>query len=198
MSATSLLSNVAQAARPVAGGSPLLVVWQTTNSGPSAVQVSSAKLAECWLGLNLPRACWSATSHNGRAFSRCGLTLRSRGTSTGLARAATQVIVTPRGPSRFRPLTSNVRRHMKNDTEPTIFIAPKPDSLEITLRLVCGACLGLFFGFSAWLRLAPIGAVWTATLVVAFVLPCAWGALKYGDHFWHGLSGWLRGFLFWL
>jgi soluble lytic murein transglycosylase-like protein len=32
-------------------------------------------------------------------------------TSTGLARAATQVIVTLRGPTRFRPLTSNVRPH---------------------------------------------------------------------------------------
>jgi hypothetical protein len=86
---------------------------------------------------------------------------------------------------------------MKDGTEPTIFIDPKPDGLEIALRLVCGVCLGLFFAFSAWLRLAPIGAAWTATLVVAFVSTCAWGAFKYGDHFWHGLTGWVRG-LFWL
>jgi hypothetical protein len=87
---------------------------------------------------------------------------------------------------------------MKDSTEPTIFIVPKPAGLEVTLRLVCGAGLGLFFAFSAWLRLAPIGVAWTATLVVALVFACAWGALKYGDHFWHGLSGWVRGFLFWL
>jgi hypothetical protein len=84
------------------------------------------------------------------------------------------------------------------DTEPTIFIDPKPDRLEVVLRLVCGAVIGAFLAFNTWLRLAPIGSAWTATLFVAFVLACIWGAVKYGDHFWHGLTGRVRGFFFWL
>jgi hypothetical protein len=84
------------------------------------------------------------------------------------------------------------------DTEPVILIDSKPDGLEIALRLVCGAVLGVFLAFSAWLRLAPIETACAVGLFTGFVATCAWAAVRYGDHFWHRLAGWVRGSLFWL
>jgi hypothetical protein len=112
MSATSLFPKLAQAARPLAGGSPLLAVWQTA-------KFESQRLlaALCETNRTLARSPSSARLPVGR-FSPRPSVFRVRPnpsvewTSTGLARDATQVIVSPRGPSRFRPLTSNVRPHV--------------------------------------------------------------------------------------
>jgi hypothetical protein len=45
-------------------------------------------------------------------------------TSTGLARFTSLVYVPLRGPSRFRPLMSNVRRHAKKHTASRIDLLP--------------------------------------------------------------------------
>ena len=82
------------------------------------------------------------------------------------------------------------------DTEPIILIDSKPDGLEIALRLICGALLGMLLAFSVWIRVAPIGTAWTVGLFAVFVTACAWAAAHYGDHFWHRLSEWVRRFPF--
>jgi hypothetical protein len=84
------------------------------------------------------------------------------------------------------------------DTEPVILFDPKPEGLELALRLICGAILGMFLALSAWLRLAPIEIAWTFGLFATSVATCAWAAARYGDHFWHKLAGWLCRYLFWL
>lgn len=70
------------------------------------------------------------------------------------------------------------------DDDPKILFIRQPDPLERNVRLVCGALLGLFVSFCLWLQLElafPIGVIAGAAIVAS----CAYGALKYGDDFWH-------------
>lgn len=79
-----------------------------------------------------------------------------------------------------------------NDADPKIIFDRQPDPLEQSVRLVCGALLGLVVGACAWLRYQlpwRTGAVVTAAAIVL----CAVGARKYGDDFWYRFLGFWAG-----
>jgi hypothetical protein len=131
MSATSLFSKLAQAARPLAGGSPLLAVWKTAKFG-----LQRFVGALCETGRTLARSQSSARLPVGRFLPRPSVfkvrpNPSVEWTSTGLARDATQVIVSPRGPSRFRPLSSNVRPHEKRNLNSKEFNSHCQEQLQI-------------------------------------------------------------------
>lgn len=74
---------------------------------------------------------------------------------------------------------------------PEIILSPKPDALEMKVRIGCGSLFGLFFGVLAGLYWWPT-AVGLVLFVAACVVLCAWMALKFGDRFWtEGVMKWL-------
>jgi hypothetical protein len=71
------------------------------------------------------------------------------------------------------------------DADPKILFLRQPDPFELSVRLVCGAILGVAVGGYAWIRFRLTWPVGVGVLVAAIVL-CALGARKYGDDFWYG------------
>jgi hypothetical protein len=71
------------------------------------------------------------------------------------------------------------------DPDSKILFLRQPDPFEQSVRLVCGALLGVVIGGYAWVRFPlswPAGAAVTAAAIVL----CAVCARKYGDDFWYG------------
>jgi len=87
-------------------------------------------------------------------------------------------------PCRSVPVTSTLDR--MEDLDSKILFLRQPDPFEQSVRLTCGALLGIVIGGCAWIRYRlswPAGAAVTVTAIVL----CALGARKYGDDFWYGL-----------
>jgi hypothetical protein len=69
-----------------------------------------------------------------------------------------------------------------------------PDRLEITVRAVCGALLGLFVTFWIWRLWLHWDAVYIILLAISAVAFCAWFAAKKGDEFWYQVGQNIRWF----
>jgi CHASE2 domain-containing sensor protein len=59
-----------------------------------------------------------------------------------------------------------------------------PDAFERRVRLVCGGILGLVLGVLVCLYVRPLSMPMNLGVVLASVVACAFGALRYGDKFW--------------
>lgn len=62
-----------------------------------------------------------------------------------------------------------------------------PDPLETLVRFVCGALAGALVGFWTGVRLDLSGFLPMLGITLVFCLVFAYGAVRYGDGFWHGL-----------
>jgi hypothetical protein len=78
--------------------------------------------------------------------------------------------------------------------DPKILFDHRPDPLERKIRAVCGSVLGTVIALSIWIHVFPLGVLGTTLLFAIPIVGCAWGAMKYGDDFWHSVVPWLRGF----
>jgi hypothetical protein len=73
--------------------------------------------------------------------------------------------------------------------EPLFVLDHKPDGLELVIRAVCGALLGLLLATWIWVRLRVVDAPFSiACIYLAAVGGSAYFAAKYGDRFWYGLA----------
>jgi CHASE2 domain-containing sensor protein len=87
---------------------------------------------------------------------------------------------------------SNVSRHMER--ERPIELEQRPDALEVRVRAVCGALLGAVLALGLWSTVGPFGSGATSALVVLSIVSCSFGAMKWGNPFWHKIVPWLRAF----
>jgi hypothetical protein len=88
---------------------------------------------------------------------------------------------------------SNQRGSKKSmQEEPWIVYDRVPDQLEIVVRGICGAFLGLFLTFWIW----RIWDGWAVLHIVVFAsaltVICAWLAAKKGDAFWYQVGKFIR------
>ena len=65
--------------------------------------------------------------------------------------------------------------------------APR-DLLEVVIRFVFGAAVGVAVAFLWFFRAGGVGVLIGGVTIVAFGVL----AVRFGDSFWHRLSGWLR------
>ena len=81
----------------------------------------------------------------------------------------------------------------QNETpEPWIIYERQPDKLELIVRGVCGALLGIFLTFWFWISWNPWAGseIWLfGVFVVSLCVVCA---MKFGDSFWRKFSEFMR------
>jgi hypothetical protein len=65
------------------------------------------------------------------------------------------------------------------------------DELEVKVRLVCGALLGVLVAFCFWMRLAPLSPGWLFALFLGSICICAVCAVRFGNAFWYALRLWI-------
>lgn len=65
----------------------------------------------------------------------------------------------------------------------------QPDTLELVVRSVCGAFLGLVLAGVACWRLRLSGVWHIGAMLILGAGLCAYGAAKHGDDFWWGILG---------
>ncbi len=77
-------------------------------------------------------------------------------------------------------------------SKPLIIYERQPDRLELIVRGVCGALLGILLTFWLW----RIWNHWSVTgawlFALAVVICCAIAAIKCGDGFWRKISEFMR------
>jgi hypothetical protein len=82
--------------------------------------------------------------------------------------------------------------HKSMPEKPWIIYERVPDRLEISVRAICGAFLGLFLTFWIW----RIWDGWAVLHIVIFAsvltIICAWLAAKKGDAFWYQVGKFIR------
>ena len=64
--------------------------------------------------------------------------------------------------------------------------AAPPDRFELSIRAGCGALFGAIVGFASAVGYLEDDLPYFLLLVFTSVTTCAWGAVKYGDHYWYG------------
>ena len=86
------------------------------------------------------------------------------------------------------PLKSNVRPLVNEES--SIIFDRKPDRLELSIRAVCGALLGMVFGVYFWLRWFLDLEPWAAAVLIVTLSACsAFAAARYGDPYWERFLG---------
>ena len=78
------------------------------------------------------------------------------------------------------------------ERERLVLHAGQPDPLEVKVRAVCGALLGVVIAIGLWFTFGPLGAAMTSVLLIFCVVGCGIGAVKWGNPFWHKVVPWLQ------
>jgi hypothetical protein len=72
---------------------------------------------------------------------------------------------------------------MKKENQ--IYLFPEPDPLKQKVRAMCGALLALFVYIVVWIKFGPFNVATTIVIMSIAIAICSFGAIKYGDSFWH-------------